>query len=153
MAENSYISGTGDELSSINFAGLMRALIPPLFIWGAMVVMATMGGQPGVVCITPLAWTLALWAGQRYSLRMLNHETSKLYLGSALLGLLLGIGFGLVFLAGLSQMAPDPTNTADVARTQGVAVYMFTGGLIVCPVLSVIMAAIVRRRYEAQMGL
>lgn len=138
MAENTLSSGTGSL--SINFGALMRAILAPLFIWGAMVVMATMGGQPGVVCITPMAWLLALWAGTRYGVRVGYQSKRSMLLGAALLGIVLGISFGLYFVLGMTQMAPDASNAADIARTQGLTAAMFMGGVIVCPLLSMFTA-------------
>ena len=47
----------------LHLGAFLRTLIAPLIVWSVAVFSATAAGQPGVVCITPLAWLLALWSG------------------------------------------------------------------------------------------
>ena len=52
--------------SVIHLGAFLRTLIAPLLVWGAAVFFITTASQPGVVCMTPLAWLLALWSGRQY---------------------------------------------------------------------------------------
>jgi len=41
--------------------------------WLVVVLLATWSGYPGIVCITPLAWLMALWVG----IVCVSHSTSQ----------------------------------------------------------------------------
>jgi hypothetical protein len=72
------------DSSAIHLGAFLRTLIAPLIMWGVAVFAITAAGQPGVVCMTPMAWLLALWSGGQY-VRLSGGRPGSL--GSALVGL------------------------------------------------------------------
>ena len=78
---------------AIHLNAFLRTLIVSLMVWGAAVFVITTAGQPGVVCMTPLTWLLALWSGRQY-VRLSNGQPGRL--GPALLGVVVGPGLGLI---------------------------------------------------------
>ena len=94
----------------INVSAFIRTLIAPLMVWTVVVIIITLAGQPGVVCVTPMAWLLALWCGGRY-IRLTDGRPERWpLLGPAIIGALLGLGMGVIGLwwglcAGLTAVA------------------------------------------------
>jgi hypothetical protein len=88
---------------------LIFAVSLQLFVWWLIVVLVgTFAGFSNIICVTPLAWLLALRVGNQVVLRSKSAlPTLKLTeagLAGGLLGLLQGILFALVIsLAGASQ--------------------------------------------------
>ncbi|HTP11219.1 MAG TPA: hypothetical protein VMP08_23350, partial [Anaerolineae bacterium] len=86
--------GSSSQIPAIHPSAFLRTLIAPLIAWGVAVITITAAGQPGVVCMTPLAWLLALWCGGRY-VRLSDGQPDRF--GSILLGAVLGLALGLIF--------------------------------------------------------
>ena len=71
--------------------------------WLAAVLAVTLAGFPGVICITPLAWLLAL----RVGLRTVSASSSSSHLPqAALAGAFLGLLQGLLFLMISPRLGP-----------------------------------------------
>lgn len=136
----------GDSL--INYSAFGRALAWPLITWGSMVLLATIGGQPGVVCVTPMAWLLSLWSGGRYALWTAGQPARRTLIGTALVGAVLGACLGVLFAVGAAQMGIDTTNTDEVSRALGLTAFMFVAGVMVCPALSIFTGWLTIRRLE-----
>ena len=127
---------------AIHTSAFLRALIAPLLAWGAAVFFITTAGQPGVVCMTPMAWLLALWSGRQY-VRLANGQPDRL--GPVLLGMVLGLGLGLIFALVSTQALPvDPS---EVGKSQMLTIIMIVGGIVVCAALSTFTARVAQRRY------
>ena len=140
MSDNSSSSA-----SHIHPNAFFRTLIAPLMAWGAAVFFITSAGQPGVVCMTPLAWLLALWSGGQY-VRLSDGQPDRL--GPPLLGAVLGLGLGLIF-AFVSTRAM-PVDPADVGKAQTLTIIMITGGIVVCAALITFTARATLRQYRTQ---
>ena len=109
----------------------------------------TLFGYPGVVCMTPAAWLLAVPVGLRVS-----HESrstgrqllTEAFLGGALLGLVQGLLLGVVMALspivdpGLSSDLPDPV----LASAAGAAL-----GAPLTGCLAALMAWVARRRNQS----
>jgi hypothetical protein len=130
----------------INPGAFARAIIPPLLLWVAVVLFGAVSGQPGVVCITPMAWLLALWSGAQYAARTAGQPLKSPLLGPALLGTVLGIGFGLIFILGISPLAAQEADPAEAAKYPGLTAAIFVGSVLVCALLSTFTAWLTRRR-------
>src|SRR5512140_2179882 len=129
-------------VSTIHWSALLRTLIVPLLAWGIAVFTITRAGQPGIVCMTPMAWLLALWSGRQY-VRLSDGQPGLL--GPALVGAVLGLGLGLVFALVSTQAMPvDPS---EVGKSQTLTAIMIVGGVVVCTALSTFMARTALRRY------
>jgi len=68
--------------------------------WLAMVLLLTFAGYPGVVCVTPMAWLIALRVGNLCIARsksvLPRHRLTEAALAGGFLGLLQGILFGVI---------------------------------------------------------
>ncbi len=88
----------------------LRAVIEiPLrqFIWWlVMVLLASFSGYPGVVCVTPMAWLIALRVGVLCVLRSRSESSSQRLLEAALAGGLLGLLQGILFTVVVPFMGP-----------------------------------------------
>jgi hypothetical protein len=68
--------------------------------WLIVVLLITFAGQPGVVCVTPMAWLIALRVGNLVGWRSRStrssHRLTEAALAGGLLGLIQGILFGVI---------------------------------------------------------
>jgi hypothetical protein len=65
--------------------------------WLASVLLVTWAGYPGVVCVTPLAWLLAVRVGLRVSMRSKSPTAAQRILEAALAGGIFGLLQGALF--------------------------------------------------------
>jgi hypothetical protein len=50
----------------LDFGAILKALLPPLIVWVTVACFVTfVGHQPGVICMTPVAWLMACWVGMQ----------------------------------------------------------------------------------------
>ena len=127
----------------LHLNAFLRTLIAPLIVWGVAVFTITAAGQPGVVCMTPMAWLLALWSGGRY-VRLSDGQPDRF--GSILLGAALGLALGLIFILVSTQAMPvDPT---EVGRAAVLDVIVIAVGVVVCAALCAFTARATRQRYN-----
>lgn len=83
----------------------LRQIIP----WAISVALVSLAGYPGVVCVTPMAWLIALRVGHLAAWRSRSAQSSRRLLEAALaggfFGFLQGILFGIVvpFLGTIKQ--------------------------------------------------
>jgi hypothetical protein len=97
--------------------------------WLAAVLVATFANYPGVVCITPLAWLLALRVGLDCAARSANPSAGWRVVEAALAGGFMGMLQGILFLViapRLGEIAPDERVSALVI---GVGM-LLVGGLV-----------------------
>ncbi len=127
--------------SAIDLSAFLRTLIVPLIVWGVAVFTITAAGQPGVICVTPMAWLLALWCGSQY-VRLSGGRAGSL--GPALVGAALGLGMGILFILISRQM---PVKPEEVSNMQAITAVIVVGGMVVCAALSTFTARATLRRY------
>lgn len=84
----------------------LRQFVP----WLAVVLLATWAGYPGVVCITPMAWLIALRVGLICGARSKSEQASRRLLEAALAGGLLGFLQGILFTVIIPLMGPIKTS-------------------------------------------
>ena len=132
------------NLPWIHLGAFWRALLPMLVLWGGWVGLAWAGGYPGVVCMTPLAWLLALWSGKHYAALTAGWPLRWPLLAPALLGAAMGLAMGvMVLVVGWLGMPPGED---DVAQTATFLMLMAVPGVLACSALSVLTAWLTRRR-------
>ena len=90
----------------MDFKAILKAIWPPFSLWLMMVVTVVEAGQPGVICVTPMAWLLALWVGLRCAEQSRSQIRSMRLAESALAGGLLGLFQGALFVAITPMMGP-----------------------------------------------
>src|SRR6266540_6322647 len=84
----------------------LRQFVP----WLAMVLLVTWSGYPGVVCVTPMAWLLALRVGNICVAHSKSEQTSRRLLEAALAGGILGFLQGILFAVIIPLMGPIQAN-------------------------------------------
>ena len=143
-------------MASISWRAVTAGLFLPLLYWAGAVTAITMFGYPGVVCITPLAWLLALPVGMRIGREIGTDAKDRADLFSAAVGgALLGL-FQALLLAAMLTAAPSlPGGAAAAGANQLVDPWLVALAAIVLGVpvttgLSVLMARMVRRRLREQ---
>jgi len=92
---------------------ITAGLFLPLLYWTGGVVMISLFGYPGVVCMTPLAWLLALPVGLRVA-RESQSPPGRAVLEAGTGGVLLGLWQGLLFAAAL-VVAPRLSSAGIIA--------------------------------------
>lgn len=141
---------------NISWRAVSAGLFLPLLYWAGAVTAITMFGYPGVVCITPLAWLLALPVGMRIGREIGADGEDRVILSSAATGgALLGL-FQALLLAAMLAAAPSlPGGAAAVGANELVNPWLIAlvSAVIGVPItagLSVLMARLVRRRLREQ---
>ena len=133
----------------VHWALFWRALIAPLAVWGVLVSGALLTHQPGVVCITPMAWLLALWSGARYVMLLDGPPDRYPLLAPAAIGAALGLGQGIIFIIVIAADMPAATPD-DLARTRLLSVVMVAGGILVCAALAAFIAWLRLHRFPRE---
>jgi hypothetical protein len=139
------MSDKSAPLPAIHPNAFWRTLLAPLIVWGVAVVAITAAGQPGVVCVTPLAWLLALWCGRRY---VLLSDAQPDRFGPILLGVALGLAQGLIF--ALVSTVAMPADPAEANKALMLTLCMLLVGVVVCAALCAFTARATLRQYQRQ---
>jgi hypothetical protein len=126
-----------DRRAVLFVAGLL------FFGWAALVVVFAWRGQPGVVCLTPVLWLLAVVAGKGTPAYSRSAEPATRRAEAGLAGGLLGVLQGMLFTVMTQVMAPMTPRERLTMALLGVAVTF--GGLLVCTVAAFAVAALVER--------
>lgn len=121
--------------------------LPSLF-WILAVAGATLAGYPGVICITPLGWTLGLSVGTRVAAASRSPERSQRIAEAVLAGAGLGLLQGLLFagvgtLAGMNEAGPGTWSDYLGSAVLGMLV-VSAASLLVCAIMAAVMAGIAR---------
>jgi hypothetical protein len=118
----------------------LRQFVP----WLAMVLLVTWAGYPGVVCVTPMAWLIALRVGNLVVWRSKSTLSARRLTEAALAGGLLGFLQGLLF-AGIITML-EPISEDERARTIILTLIIIATGILAGAVLSFVTAYLNERR-------
>lgn len=127
---------------SSSLVNVLTALIWPLILWTVVVIAITLFGYPGVICATPVAWSLSFAVGERLRQTSQSSRSQLIFEGlaaGALLGLWQGLLASMVIAASkylpggdLSSDLPSPVFTATLLILTSVpvtaavtAVYLF----------------------------
>src|SRR6266498_4590330 len=112
----------------------LRQFVP----WLVMVLLVTWSGYPGVVCVTPMAWLLALRVGNICVARSRSEESSQRLLEAALAGGFLGFLQGILFLVIIPFMGPIQPN--EITKTIVLTLIMLIVGVLAGAALSLFTA-------------
>jgi hypothetical protein len=102
----------------------LRQFVP----WLAMVLLVAFAGYPGVACVTPMAWLLALRVGNICVARSRSAESSQRLLEAALAGGFLGFLQGILFLVVVPFMGSIQSN--EITKTIILISIMLIVGMI-----------------------
>lgn len=112
--------------------------------WLVAVLLVTWAGYPGVVCVTPLAWLMALSVGARCASRSSSPKPSQRLLEAALAGALFGLLQGVLFFFIAPRLGP--INADEQASAIGISFGMLCVGVPAGAGLSAFNAWLVQRR-------
>lgn len=127
------------NFANLDFRNIASSALRNFWAWFvAVLFVAFIGNQPGVVCVTPLAWLMALRVGnfavtQSHSAGSATHK-----LEAALAGGLLGFMQGILFAVIIAQV--EPINANELARATTLTIGMIVVGIFVGALLSFITA-------------
>ena len=118
----------------------LRQFVP----WLATVLLVTWAGYPGVVCVTPMAWLIALRVGNLCVWRSRSTLSSRRLTEAAFAGGILGFLQGLLF-AGIITLL-EPINADERTRTIILTLIIIAAGILAGAVLSFVTAYLNERR-------
>lgn len=124
--------------------------VAPVTWFVAMALLATLGGYPGVVCITPLAWLIGLASGQRVAALTRSAPPRRPLVEAALAGALVGLVTSLLFIIVASRF--ELRDTQEVGQMLGLTACLVTASVPVPAALAVWMAWMVMRRRARDEG-
>lgn len=117
-------------------------------VWLVMVLITTWAGYPGVVCVTPMAWLLALSVGTRCASISPSPLPNRRILEAAAAGGLLGLLQGILFIvitSFMSQIAPD-----ERISSIAISLIILLGGMLVAAGLAAFNAWLLEQRLLRQ---
>jgi len=126
--------------SLLNVNALLKALGTWLMPWLALVLVLTYRGEPSVICLTPMAWLLAIPAGWNYVALARGNPGRQPFLAGALVGALLGLLYGLLYCVVALYTMPDDAGPENGISTQGLALIIVAAGTLFAAFLSGLMA-------------
>src|SRR5688572_7240921 len=124
----------------------LRQFVP----WLAMVLLVTWAGYPGVVCVTPMAWLIALRVGNLCVWRSKSTLSSRRLTEAALAGGVLGFLQGLLFAAIITML--EPINADERSRTIILTLILIIAGIFAGAALSFVTAYLNERRRNRAMS-
>ena len=133
----------------LDFGAILKSLLPPLIEWTTVVIFITfVAHQPGVICVTPVAWGMACWTGMKCVRVSRSAAKSSLLVEAAIAGALLGLLQGVLFAVIAPRMGdirPDEQQKYFV-----LTIVMIVAGALVSAGLSVIVGAAQANRRAAK---
>lgn len=111
---------------------LIKSVLPLVIVWGLMVGGATLGHQPGAVCVTPVAWLIATWTGVKYVYVCANAGFRTSLVGPLVAGLLLGVYMAVVWLLGSAIMTAGETSASEMAKARNLNIGMAVASVVFC---------------------
>jgi hypothetical protein len=138
----------------LDYKAIVRSVGWLLVWWVVAILVATLSGYPGAVCVTPLGWIMALSVGQRSVVSSISENPNmrlvEAALGGALLCLLQGFLFALIIAFG-SPLGAESGNPYGAVLTALIGFGIVGGGgAVVGAALSLVSAALQMRRIKSQ---
>ena len=90
----------------LDFRTILEVPLRQFVLWLAMVVLVSLAGYPGVVCVTPMAWLIALRVGNICVARSMSEKASQRLFEAALAGGFLGLLQGILFIVVIPFSGP-----------------------------------------------
>ncbi len=112
-------------MKSLDFRVIFRAAFSQFIIWLAMVGVVWLAGYPGVVCVTPLAWGIALRVGMVCINRSKSADSRQRLWEAALAGGLLGLLEGILFLVVIPSMGEIRADEMSGAIILSLGMFIF----------------------------
>ena len=133
----------------LDFSAMLKSLLQPITAWVMAVVLVTfVWHQPGVVCVTPVAWLMACWVGMKSVRLSCSTAKSSLLIEAAIAGGILGLLQGILFAVIAPRMGdirPD-----EQQKYWMLTVLMLVVGTLASAGLSAVVGAAQANRRAAQ---
>jgi len=94
------------SLKNLDLRLILETPLRQFAIWFVMVLAVSLAGYPGVVCVTPLAWLIALRVGLVCAARSNTTASAQRLLEAALAGAFLGLMQGILFIVVIQFVGP-----------------------------------------------
>ena len=124
-------------------------ILTPLMVWGVLVGVLWFAKQPGVVCITPLAWLLAFWSGTQYVNLSQGVPDRYPLLAPLLIGAAVGLGEGILFIV-VTSLGMPATTPEDAVKAQVISAGILVAGILLCAGLCALTAMLRLRSYARE---
>lgn len=135
-------------MAKLDYRALIETPLRQIVPWALAVLLASIAGYPGVICITPMAWLLALRVGNLVAWRSRSTSSSRRLLEAALAGGIFGFLQGLLFAVISPFMGPIQQD--EVARAIGLAVIVMLFSVVAGAGLSLFTAWLNERKRKVQ---
>ena len=113
--------------NGLDFRNILETPLRQFVPWLAMVLLITWAGYPGVVCVTPMAWLIALRVGNLCAAQSRSGTRSRRLTEAALAGAVLGLLQGILFAVIISLL--QPINPDERTQTITLTMIMFAVGI------------------------
>ncbi|HET6597064.1 MAG TPA: hypothetical protein VFG81_15675 [Anaerolineales bacterium] len=113
-------------------------------LWLAMVLLVSLAGYPGVICVTPMAWLIALRVGNLCVARSRSENSSQRLVEATLAGGVLGLLQGILFIVVVPFLGPIQAD--EWAQTIILTLIMVIAGGLIAAGLSFFTAYLNERR-------
>jgi hypothetical protein len=137
-------SPTSPPKSRLDFRLILETPLRFFVPWLAVVLLATWGGYPGVICVTPMAWLMALAVGRRSASQSTSDTRTKRLLEAALAGAIFGLLQGVLFIFIAPRMGP--VTASEQTSALGISLGMLCVGIPVAAGLATFTAWLVLQR-------
>ncbi len=124
----------------LNVGAFIRAVSMWAILWGGTVAFVSYQGQPGILCMTPMAWLLAVPAGLNYVAFSEGKPGRNPFLAGALAGATLGLIFGLLAWGLGAYLMPADPNDAGKLGMREIGLIFTGAGMVIGALLSGMMA-------------
>ena len=133
--------------NGLDFRVILETPLAQFAPWLALVLLVAWAGYPGVVCVTPMAWLIALRVGNICVARSRSETRSRRLTEAALAGAVLGLLQGLLFAVIISLL--QPINPDEKSRTVILTLIMIAVGIVAGAGLSFVTAYFSEQRRRA----
>jgi len=114
----------------LDFRMIFEVPLRQFALWLAMVMLVSLAGYPGVVCVTPMAWLIALRVGHIIVARSRSETSSARLLEAAIAGGILGLLEGILFLVVIpfsGPIQPDERTQTIILTLLMIVIGIFAG--------------------------
>jgi len=132
------------SLKNLDLRVILETPLRQFILWVTMVLLVSLAGYPGVVCVTPMAWLLALRVGNLCVARSKSGRSSQRLLEAALAGGFLGFLQGILFLVIVPFMGPYQSD--EITKTIILTLIMLLVGIFAGAGLSFLTAYLNEQR-------
>lgn len=140
------MDSTTPSTSGLDFRNVIETPLRQFVPWLASVLIVTFAGYPGVVCVTPMAWLIALRVGNVCVARSRSESSPSRKLEAALAGGILGLLQGILFTVIINQL--EPINLDEQARMFTLTLIMVAVGIVFGAALSFFTAFLNEQRRQ-----